>query len=135
MKTRIKIKLYLMVLAIISITILLPASYIWAQDESSDCEIFDTGRLIPYSDCPYEFTIDIKENFTRVEISHYGQEGSTDKFGGWKAWLKVNGELIYEWLDWDSDTGATWYDYTEQSYYYDNESRSDLTAHFPHPFG
>ncbi len=83
--------------------------------------------MIPYSDCPFDFIIDVGDNFTKVEIQHYGQDGSVDKFGGWKAWLEVNGDLVYEWLSWDSDIGAEWYDYTEQSYYYDNESRPDYT--------
>ena len=122
-----KIKFYIILLLIIPLVLLFPVNYIYSQEESSDSEIFDTGRLIPFSDCPFDFIINVEDNFTKVEIQHYGQDGSVDKFGGWKAWLEVNGDLVYEWLSWDSEIGAEWYDYTEQSYYYDNESRPDYT--------
>jgi len=122
-----KIKLYIILLLIIPLVLLFPVNYIYSQEESPDSEIFDTGRLIPFSDCPFDFIIDVGDNFTKVEIQHYGQDGSVDKFGGWKAWLGVNGDLVYEWLSWDSEIGVEWYDYTEQSYYYDNESRPDYT--------
>ena len=122
-----KIKFYIILLLIIPLVLLFPVNYIYSQEESSDSEIFDTGRLIPFSDCPFDFIINVGDNFTKVEIQHYGQDGSVDKFGGWKAWLEVNGDLVYEWLSWDSEIGAEWYDYTEQSYYYDNESRPDYT--------
>lgn len=136
----IKKKLYTsLIILIFSIVLLFPANLIFASDasandalliaqESEEIEYFDTERLIPYNECPYTFIIDVKDNFTRVEIQHYGEDGNRNKFGGWKAWLSVNGFPIYKW---QSFTGgeSRWYDYTDNSYYDDNppNNYTDIT--------
>ncbi|MBL7124325.1 MAG: hypothetical protein ISS14_05485, partial [Actinobacteria bacterium] len=97
--------------------------------ESGETEIFDTGRLIPYYECPYDYTINVEDNFTRVEIQHYGEDGRMHKFGGWKAWLTVNESPIYEWESFTEGEGSEWYDYTDQTYYgdYPPNEYTDIT--------
>ena len=95
--------------------------------ETDNVEIIDSGRLIPFYDCPYDFTFYIEDNYTKVEVQHYGEDGSLHKFGGWKAWLEVNGSTVYEWDRFDEGTGSYWYDYIADTYYYDNEPPTDFT--------
>lgn len=120
----------LSIIFIFSITFLLPANLAFTSEISSDSilqiaqsqgetEIFDTGRLIPFNECPYNYTINVRDGFTKVEIQHYGEDGKFHKFGGWKAYLEVNGTRIYEWVSFTEGEGSKWYDFTDQTYYND----------------
>jgi len=124
-----KIFIYLLVF-VFSFTLLIPVNLIFASDsftddillvakESEETEVFDTERLITFRDCPFDFPIYIKDNFTRVEIQHYDEHGKVSKFGGWKSWLEVNGARIYEWRSFTKGEGSKWYDYVDQTYYGD----------------
>lgn len=98
-------------------------------------EVFDTGRLIPYYDCPYEFKFNIGENFSRVEVLHYNDEGDTFKYGGWMSWLEVNGSLVYEWIEFKEGIDSIWYDHTQEESFYgidDPDDFSDITDYI-HP--
>jgi hypothetical protein len=131
-----------LVIFIFSITFLLPANLAFTPETSSDSifqiaqgqgepEIFDTGRLIPYYECPYSYTIDVRDGFTKVEILHYGEDGEFHKFGGWKAYLEVNGTRIYEWVSFTEGEGSYWYDFTDQTYYDDHPANeyTDITKY------
>ena len=120
-----------LIIFIFSITFIFPANLVFPSEIFSDSstlqiaqgseetEVFDTGRLIPYHECPYNYIIDIKDNFTRVEVQHYGEDSRIHKFGGWKAYLEVNGTRIYEWVSFTEGEGSSWYDFTDQTYYGD----------------
>jgi hypothetical protein len=120
----------LSIIFIFSITFLLPANLAFTSETFSDdklqiaqgqgeTEIFDTERLIPFNECPYNYIINVRDGFTKVEIQHYGEDGEFHKFGGWKAYLEVNGTRIYEWVSFTQGEGSKWYDFTDQTYYSD----------------
>ncbi|MBC8388459.1 MAG: hypothetical protein H8E13_10490 [Actinobacteria bacterium] len=105
------------------------------SEESSLPEVFDTERLIPYYDCPYEFKINVGENFSRVEVLHYNDEGDTFKYGGWMSWLELNGSLVYEWIEFEEGVDSIWYDHTQEESFYgidDPDDFSDVTDYI-HP--
>lgn len=129
-----------LIVFIFSITLLLPASLVFTSkifsdsalqiaQEQGETKVFDTGRLIPYYECPYDYTINVKDSFTKVEIQHYDEYGRVHKFGGWQAYLEVNGTRIYEWVSFTKGEGSYWYDFTDQTYYgdYPPEEYTDIT--------
>ncbi len=133
------------VIFIFSMTLIFPVNLVFTSEIFSDSalqtaqgseetEVFDTGRLIPYYECPYDYIIDVKDNFTKVEIQHYGEDGRIHKFGGWKAYLEVNGTRIYEWVSFTEGEGSKWYDFTDQTYYgdYPPNEYTDITDYI-HP--
>jgi hypothetical protein len=138
-----KKKLFILpIIFIFSITFLLPTNLAFTSKTFSDStlqiaqgqgetEIFDTERLIPYYECPYNYVINVRDGFTKVEIQHLGEEGSFHKFGGWKAYLEVNGTRIYEWVSFTQGEGSKWYDYTDQKYYDDHPTNeyTDITKY------
>ncbi len=141
MKIKKRIFVYLLI-PIFSITLMTPVNLIFASgaptnnilmvaQESEEIEYFDTERLIPYKECPFDFIIDVKDNFTKVEIQHYGADGRVHKFGGWHAWLEVNGSRVYEWKSFTEGEGSRWYDYTDQTYYndYPPTDYTDITSY------
>ena len=137
----IKKKLFTFLLIFIfSITLLFPANFVFASEIPEDnalfvaqgpeeIEFFDTECLIPYYECPYDYVINVEDNFTRVEIQHYVENGNIQRFGGWQAWLEVNGTRIYEWISFTKGKGSEWYDYTDQTYYGDHPTNdyTDIT--------
>jgi len=141
MSIRKKLFIYLIIF-IFSITLILPANLVLTSEIFPDStlqtaqgpgetEVFDTGRLIPYYECPYNYIINVKDNFTKVEIQHYSEDGKIHKFGGWKAYLEVNGTRIYEWVSFTQGEGSKWYDFTDQTYYgdYPPEEYTDITKY------
>jgi len=69
--------------------------------------------LVHHSQSPKMFTLDLPENFSRVEIGVY-HEGSTaiDSYRGWNAGLKVNGKTVWEFKRWNQHEGGVITDYT-----------------------
>jgi len=70
--------------------------------------------LVHYRETPKNFTVFIPENFSRVEIScyHKGDE-APNSYCGWNAWLKVNGQLVWEFKRWNKQEGGIIADYTQ----------------------
>jgi hypothetical protein len=69
--------------------------------------------LVHFSEAPKTFTLDLPENFSRIEAGVY-HEGSTavDSYRGWNAWLKVNGKTAWEFKGWNQRAGGIIVDYT-----------------------
>jgi hypothetical protein len=69
--------------------------------------------VIKASGAPKTWTVEIPSDFTRVEIASYGagKEEETNAYGGWKAWLKVNGEFAYDWVKYVEGKDAVYHDY------------------------
>jgi len=70
--------------------------------------------LVTYQETPKNFTVFIPENFSRVEIScyHKGDE-KPNSYCGWNGWLKVNGQLVWEFKRWNKQEGGIIADYTQ----------------------
>ncbi len=70
--------------------------------------------LVHYRETPKNFTVFIPENFSRVEIScyHKGDE-APNSYCGWNAWLRVNGQLVWEFKRWNKQEGGIIADYTQ----------------------
>lgn len=115
-------------LTLISFLIFLyyPFTSLYAQG-SDTTDIIESDGLITWDQCPYDFDFYLEDGFTKVILQHTADDGSRFKFGGWKAWVEVNGELVYEWYDFSSDTGSEWYDHTTGQYYFDEDLDSDQT--------
>ncbi len=110
---------------IISLLLLITPNTILAQE--GNVVVHDTNRLIPYNECPYNFIIYVEPGFTKIELRHYGENGIRVKFGGWKAWVEVNGQSIYSWSSFTEGEGSTWYDYTKGAYISDGEVQENFT--------
>jgi hypothetical protein len=70
--------------------------------------------LVHYRETPKNYTVFIPEKFSRVEIScyHKGDE-APNSYCGWNAWLKVNGQLVWEFKRWNKQEGGIIADYTQ----------------------
>jgi hypothetical protein len=66
----------------------------------------DLGTIL-YTEAPKTWTIDIPADFTKVEVGVYGKgEDTPNSYGGWNAYLKVNGDYAWEFLRYDSALGG-----------------------------
>jgi len=106
--------------------VLSPIGYLYAQ-ENTNTDVLQTEDLVSWEQCPYDFEFDISEGYNKVILQHIGSDGAFNKFGGWKAWVEVNGNRIYEWRDFKSETGSEWYDFTTGEHVFDKDLDSDST--------
>jgi hypothetical protein len=87
------------------------------QEESPSTETEPSDEMtlgvIKASEAPKTWTVEIPSDFTRVEIASYGagKEEETHAYGGWKAWLKVNGEYAYNWVRYVEGKDAIYHNY------------------------
>ena len=73
---------------------ILPQTY----KETPSEEIKDLG-IITYQQAPKTWAINIPSNFTKVEVGVYGYgEETQHKYGGWNAYLKINGKYAWKFL-------------------------------------
>ena len=87
-------------------------------EESLKSKVFDTGCLIAYYDCPYNITINVGENFSRVEILNYNNECDIFKYSGCQSWLKVKKGPVSEWIEFEEGADSIWHVYTQDKYFY-----------------
>ncbi len=74
--------------------------------------VFNLG-LVHYSKAPKTFTVELPKNYANVEIGVGGKGDKTpNRYGGWKAWLKVNGKMIWKFKRWNKKEGGIIVDYT-----------------------
>ncbi len=71
----------------------------------------DLGVVL-YTQAPKTWTIDVPQNFNKVEIGVYSK-GQTDvnQYGGWNGYLKLNGQYIWKFVRHDTKLGGIIYDY------------------------
>lgn len=68
---------------------------------------------ITFSEAPRTWTITVPEDFEKVEVATYGygKEDEQHMYGGWNAWLKVNGEYAWKFTRFDQELGHFVHDY------------------------
>jgi uncharacterized caspase-like protein len=75
-------------------------------------QTIDLG-LVHYSQAPKTFLVELPDNFSKVEIGVYGKGDDTpNSYGGWNAWLKVNGKMVWKFKRWNKKEGGVIADYT-----------------------
>ncbi|OPY54384.1 MAG: hypothetical protein A4E49_00961 [Methanosaeta sp. PtaU1.Bin112] len=67
--------------------------------------------LVHYTDAPQTWTIDVPENFNKVEAGQYGKDGTINQYGGWNAYLEINGRMAWKFVRHDSLLGGIFHDY------------------------
>ena len=69
--------------------------------------------LVHYTQAPKTFLVELPNNFSKVEIGFYGKGDDTpNSYGGWNAWLKVNGQTVWKFKRWNKKEGGVISDYT-----------------------
>ena len=69
--------------------------------------------LVHYSKAPKTFTVELPRNYVNVEIGVGGKgDEIPNRYGGWKAWLKVNGKMLWKFKRWNKKEGGIIVDYT-----------------------
>jgi len=68
---------------------------------------------ITYQETPKTWTINVPEDFEKVEVATYGygKEDEQHMYGGWAAWLQVNGEYAWKFTRFDQQLGHFVHDY------------------------
>ncbi|MBW1712591.1 MAG: hypothetical protein JRJ59_05555 [Deltaproteobacteria bacterium] len=63
--------------------------------------------VIRASQAPKTWTLNIPQDFSKLELAVYGKgKNETNSFGGWKAWLKVNGKYAWKFIGYDNKHGG-----------------------------
>jgi hypothetical protein len=83
------------------------------SSEKFEVTVIDLG-LISYNEAPRTWTIDVPVNFDKVEAGQYGKEGVINQYGGWNAYLEINGNLAWKFVRHDSQLGGIFYDYIKR---------------------
>jgi len=68
---------------------------------------------ITYQEAPKTWTINVPEGSDKVEVAiyGYGKENQQGMYGGWAAYLKVNGKYAWEFTRFDKELGGVIYDH------------------------
>ena len=68
---------------------------------------------ITYQETPKTWTINVPEGSDKVEVAiyGYGKENQQGMYGGWAAYLKVNGKYAWEFTRFDKELGGVIYDH------------------------
>lgn len=68
---------------------------------------------ITYQEAPRTWTINVPESSDKVEVAiyGYGKENQQGMYGGWSAYLKVNGKYAWEFIRFDKELGGVIYDH------------------------
>lgn len=68
---------------------------------------------ITYQEAPRTWTINVPEGSDKVEVAiyGYGKENEQGMYGGWSAYLKVNGKYAWEFIRYDRELGGVIYDH------------------------
>ncbi len=112
------------------------------DDETpAPAELTDTTNLeitekdlgvVHYTQAPKTWTVDIPQNYNKVEVCVYAKgTDETNQYGGWQAYLKINGEYVWEFLRHDSQIGGIIYDYQREEEVIESTARGsylDVTA-------
>jgi hypothetical protein len=82
------------------------------SDEPSEAEMILLDPIAA-SAAPGSWTITLPEGYSHVEIASYGAGDveEVNAYGGWKAWLKVNGETVYDWVRYEEGNDAVYHNY------------------------
>jgi hypothetical protein len=67
---------------------------------------------ITAAEAPATFTFELPDSYDRVLCTTYDAENpdSSSKYGGWAAWMEVNGFRVFEWVEFDG-TDSLYADY------------------------
>ncbi len=70
---------------------------------------------ITFHEAPRTWTINVPEGFEKVEVAIYGhgKEDEQHMYGGWAAWLKVNGKYAWKFVRFDQEVGGIINDYVK----------------------
>lgn len=93
------------------------------------------GGVVTSNDAPHTWTVNIPDNFAKVEVIHYDAANpeTIKKYMGWDGYLSVNENLVWEFLSWASDTGGVIYDYALDEQVYESSGAGlwiDATSFF-----
>lgn len=93
------------------ITVLITAIFLFVPAASAEIIETDLG-VVHYSQAPKTWTIDVPQNFNKVEVAHYSSgKIEANKYMGWNGYLKLNGQYVWEFLRFDATLGGIIYDY------------------------
>jgi hypothetical protein len=97
------------------------------SDEPSEAEMILLDPILA-SEAPRTWTTTLPEDFTRVEITSYsaGDVEGVNAYGGWKAWLKVNGITIYDWVRYEEGNDAVYHNYIFDEVVYGRTGRGEF---------
>ncbi|MFZ2410848.1 MAG: hypothetical protein WAW23_04680, partial [Candidatus Methanoperedens sp.] len=96
---------------IMVITALIAIIFSFSSIASAEVIENDLGVVL-YTQAPKTWTIDVPQNFNKVEIGVYAK-GQTDvnRYGGWNGYLKLNGQYVWKFVRHDTKLGGIIYDY------------------------
>lgn len=84
--------------------------YVRAQEPSQAIEE-DLG-VVRFTESPKTWTVDIPQDFQTVEVGVYGKgKDEVNQYGGWDAYLKINGEYVWKFVKFDKEVGGIIKDY------------------------
>ncbi len=74
-------------------------------------EITHLGSITA-AEAPHTFTFELPDSYDRVLCTTYDPDDpdSSAKYGGWQAWMEVNGSRVFEWVEYDG-TDSLYKDY------------------------
>ena len=101
-----------------------------AEDEQVSTQHLGT---ITYQEAPETWTITVPEDFSKVEVSiyGYGREDEGNMYGGWNAWLEVNGNRAWKFMRYDSKLGGIIQDYLKEEEVFETSGKDsyyDITS-------
>lgn len=88
-----------------------PAVTVTGATVQEESEVRDLGVVL-YTEAPKTWTIDVPQNFNKVEAAVYAKgKDEANQFGGWNGYLKLNGEYAWKFVRHDTKLGGIFYDY------------------------
>lgn len=73
----------------------------------------DLGTITHY-EAPKTWMINLPQDFEKVEVAIYGHgKDEQNMYGGWTAWLKVNGKYAWKFMRFDQKLGGIIHDYAK----------------------
>ena len=63
--------------------------------------------VVKASQAPKSWSVNLPQGYHRMELAIFGRDkNETNCFGGWKAWLKVNGKYAWKFVGYDKKQGG-----------------------------
>jgi hypothetical protein len=68
--------------------------------------------VVHYTQAPKTWTIDVPQNFDKVEVGVYGKgKDEVNQYGGWAAYMEINGDYTWKFMRYDDTLGGIIHDY------------------------
>lgn len=84
----------------------------YGTEPSNDSFMQSDLGVILYSQAPKTWTINVPDNFYKVEIAIYSKgKDEANKYGGWAAYLQINNNYVWKFVRFDKEIGGIIHDY------------------------